>query len=438
MSREHSEQVRAALRAIVSDPDYGSAALSSPRIMSNLLKDYLPDAPREKSVLVAAAEAGLADTLRDHISSGMDAATAMRLTASSFAASTVFQPDACEWAARELAIALGLITSDSAGSAGSPDVTLPDPVPPPPGPVPPSPVQVRAPEQVSAAPTQRAPEPPPALLTLPPAAGSPQAPAAGLPPEPAAGSPQTPAVGYPQAPAAGYPQPPAAGYPQPPAQGLPPEPEPGGAIFVPGPGQAAQPPLGLSGDRTHRRRNARTAVVLGLVAAAIAVVLVALRLTGILGSAPVEPLNTIIAPFAAQCGPSAQSFTLQGTTSSYLCRRTSSTDINVLAYQFDDAADYQAGFAALDSKTGFVALGAAGACPPPGSSTTGATGWHNSTAKYPARSGQVLQCYTDAHNHLPLLVWTLPTQRVVLLADDGATSATVSGLYDWWTTLRFG
>jgi hypothetical protein len=67
---------REALHTIVSDPQLGTLALSNPQAMSNLLKDLRPDAPRETSVLAAAAEAGLAQILLDHVSQGMDAATA--------------------------------------------------------------------------------------------------------------------------------------------------------------------------------------------------------------------------------------------------------------------------------------------------------------------------------------------------------------------------
>src|SRR5689334_135226 len=67
MSWEHAAEARAALNAIVTDPEHGVPALSSPQTMSNLLKDLLPDAPREKSILVAAAEAGLANNLRQHV-----------------------------------------------------------------------------------------------------------------------------------------------------------------------------------------------------------------------------------------------------------------------------------------------------------------------------------------------------------------------------------
>jgi len=105
---EHAAEARAALSAIVTDPDHGVDALSSPRTMSNLLKDLLPDAPREKNLFVAAAEAGLADSLREHVSQGMDMGTAIRLTASSFSASTALSPGACSWVTTEIAMALGI------------------------------------------------------------------------------------------------------------------------------------------------------------------------------------------------------------------------------------------------------------------------------------------------------------------------------------------
>jgi hypothetical protein len=45
------------------------------------VRDALPDAPRETSVLVAAAGAALAQMLLDHVGQGMDAAPACSLTA---------------------------------------------------------------------------------------------------------------------------------------------------------------------------------------------------------------------------------------------------------------------------------------------------------------------------------------------------------------------
>jgi hypothetical protein len=116
-SWEHAAEARAALNAIVTDPEHGIAALSSPQTMSNLLKDLLPDAPKEKSLLVAAAEAGLATKLKEHVDLGMDPGTAIKLTASSFSTTTPFTSDACAWVTGEIAGALGI--SEPPGSAPS-------------------------------------------------------------------------------------------------------------------------------------------------------------------------------------------------------------------------------------------------------------------------------------------------------------------------------
>jgi hypothetical protein len=105
-------EAQVALRTIVADPQYGPAALSSSQTMTNLLKDLLPDAPREASVLVAASEMGVADSLRNYVSQGMDLGTASRLAAGSFENRTAMTPEACAWAVGALATALRLDTHD--------------------------------------------------------------------------------------------------------------------------------------------------------------------------------------------------------------------------------------------------------------------------------------------------------------------------------------
>ena len=125
---DEKDEAQKALRAIVSDPVYGVGALSSAQTMANLLKDLLPDAPREVSILVAAAEAGVASNLRDRVSQGMDVGTASAVVAGSFAASTPFRPDACSWAVSEIARALGLSSpapSPSPGSSIAPGSSVP-------------------------------------------------------------------------------------------------------------------------------------------------------------------------------------------------------------------------------------------------------------------------------------------------------------------------
>ncbi len=105
---EHAHEARTALRAIVSDPAHGHDALLSSQTIASLLSDFLPDAPRESGLLIAAVSKDVPANLRQHAADGLDASTAIRLAASSFAASTAYSADACLWATGELALAMGL------------------------------------------------------------------------------------------------------------------------------------------------------------------------------------------------------------------------------------------------------------------------------------------------------------------------------------------
>jgi DNA-binding beta-propeller fold protein YncE len=118
-SPQHPGEVRTALREIV--VEYGPEVLSKPVAMSNLLKDMLPDAPKFARMLVTAAEDRIADVLRDHVSQGMDVATASRLTATNLTEATMLAPEACAWIVAEFAIALGLATE----AHGPPTIVVP-------------------------------------------------------------------------------------------------------------------------------------------------------------------------------------------------------------------------------------------------------------------------------------------------------------------------
>ena len=66
-------EARQALAAAVKD--YGPGVLSNPSLLGNLFKDLLPGAPREASLLVAAAEAGASSMLEQQVAGvGPDAA----------------------------------------------------------------------------------------------------------------------------------------------------------------------------------------------------------------------------------------------------------------------------------------------------------------------------------------------------------------------------
>ncbi len=105
-----SGKIAAAVREVVAE--HGPDALSRPEMMSNLLADLLPESPWMARLLRAAAEQRIAEALRSYVGQGMDAATAAALAASSFAAATMFTPEACAWVVAELAVALGLMADD--------------------------------------------------------------------------------------------------------------------------------------------------------------------------------------------------------------------------------------------------------------------------------------------------------------------------------------
>jgi hypothetical protein len=120
---------RAALDTVVRE--HGVAGLSSSQILVSMLKDLLPDSPRESNVLAAAAEADVAGMLRDRLAHHVSAQAAVTQAAQLLEERTALAPDACEWAARQMAEAIGLTVAD----ADVPPRPAPETVtwPPPPG-----------------------------------------------------------------------------------------------------------------------------------------------------------------------------------------------------------------------------------------------------------------------------------------------------------------
>ncbi len=517
MSWEHASEARAALNAIVTDPEHGVAALSNAQTMSNLLKDYLPDAPREKSILVAAAEAGLADTLREHVAQGMDPNTAVRLTASSFSSSTPFTPEACNWVTDEIALALGISQPRGgaggggpagggpgfapAGNEGAPTQMAPGP---PRGYTPPQPAGAgagqggqgypQAQAQGFGTPAQPNPQEQPTAQGYRPGYGPQQGtpgqvPAQGYPGQQAQGYPGQqaqgpqaqgpqgqgypgqPTQGYPGQQRPGYPGQPGQGYPGQPGQGYPGQPgfaqpgqpgSPGGwqpGVYGPGPGFGG--PQKPSGSRRGLLVGG------GIVLLVIIVIVVVIAVTNkpnktanghnsgtpkTSASTPtstpstpstggVEPLTKImnpagLAPVGTNCSQ-ALLFGLNASTltSRIFCAKTTQTNIDVWGYQFDNHADYLAGFDHINSYTGFHQT--SNTCPPAAGSDAGAIGWHaNSNPKYVSRPGQTIECFID--NGKPLLIWTMPTMNVFFIAQDRGKADTISRIVDWWKTVNYG
>lgn len=106
---EHASEVRDVLHAIAADPALGPASLDNAQTAANLLRDLLPDAPRETSLLMAAVTAGAPAMLREHMAQGMAGDTAISLTAAALAGQTAFTPEACQWVVTEFAVALRLV-----------------------------------------------------------------------------------------------------------------------------------------------------------------------------------------------------------------------------------------------------------------------------------------------------------------------------------------
>jgi len=87
---------------------YGQRVLSDPRTLGNLVTDLLPDLPRERSLLVTGAEAGIAATMREHVEEQhIDPDTAVQLVGSALSKRRGIDPAAGRWVAAEYARALG-------------------------------------------------------------------------------------------------------------------------------------------------------------------------------------------------------------------------------------------------------------------------------------------------------------------------------------------
>ncbi|MFD0330903.1 hypothetical protein ACFQZC_28710 [Streptacidiphilus monticola] len=99
-------EVRQALAGAIQA--YGEAVLGNAQMLGNILTDLLPDHPRERSLLVVAAEAETAAQLREAVEGQrLDIGTAVDLTARTLAERRALDPVAARWATAAFAQALG-------------------------------------------------------------------------------------------------------------------------------------------------------------------------------------------------------------------------------------------------------------------------------------------------------------------------------------------
>ncbi len=402
---------------------YGQRVLSDPHILGNLVADLLPDLPRERSLLVAGAEAQVASEMTQYVrDQHVDPDTAVQLVARMLVERRAIDPAASIWVATEYAQALGYQVTASA-PAGDPSV---------------SPTLTALPVQPGA--------------TRPPSAApvSPQ-----VPPMPYQGQSWPPQGGPPQGglPPGGAPQ----GWAPPPQPGEPPHAWPPQPLQPP---QAQSQPPG--GRRPTGNSRTRTLVAIG---AALGIVVAYLVVAAVVHVAPFAKAHaashtprprpaprtqtptpppslaggvTALAALmpgdindpSTQCKPEKKPYDwkMPGLVSALDCGDQTLPGGSVDGYQMDSSADYQTAWRNFNTWWGFDSSSAAQSCPPPGGSGQGSNGWHSNF--FPQLQGQVLECEIT-NGGAPVYVWTMPTQDafIIAVAADGTSFST---LEKWW------
>jgi hypothetical protein len=428
-----SAEAARALHAAVED--YGQAALSNPQMLTNLFKDLLPTLPREASLLVQAAEAGVADTFVEHIGQQMPPDAAVRLTAATFGQRRALDQGACSWATAQFAAALGYpVTIPPSLSA---DVSAP----PPPTP------QVGQLADGDLGTTVGASQVLPGAPAAPGGAG----PTIGAPPGAWTPGGPGPNIGPLGGPPAGPGGPPGGGGP---------------TWGGPTPGQ------GSSGGR-------RTPLLIGGGATVLVVIVVLVVLLASNGSSGSSHTTTTLSPPTTQVAPtnapstaapttaptgggtsggfvdiaqlvpsdinartdchavaqSNQPAGLVGSTSALSCTDAGDSSQNdpglpngfVYGFQFDNSADFITSLQALNRDNSFdpTASGTGTSCPPASGDNGGQVPWNNNHYQ-----GE-LECYSNTSGG-PVYVWTIPAQNAIIVAV-GESSETPAQLDNWWT-----
>ena len=409
-------EAREALSSIVAD--YSTRVLSDPRMLRNLVTDLLPDLPRERSLLVTAAESDVAGELTRHVEEHhLDPDTAAQLVARSLTDRTALDPAASAWVTTEYAQALGYHVRSS---------------PPPPPPATPSAVDhtVTSYAQYGPSQPQTAPQPDPGAA---------------------------PTSGY-----AGYPQPQAparsGGYP------LPQGPGGQGPVSVPPQGQ---PPWPGSAPPPRRNRNLGPILAAGGTALAVVIFFAVAAVAKIppfssskaaptstpspshhtTASPSVHPTGRTLAPGVAplvqllpsavnpaNCGKTKTAWATPGLVKSLYCYDSAIPNGGIYAYQMDSFADYQASWANFNTWWPFHASSGS-TCPPRGGSSQGSVPWDDSGshAYFPTAAGQTLECgYLGTKGNQPAYAWSFPSEDAYIIAI-GNPDMTFSAMDSWWT-----
>jgi hypothetical protein len=384
---------------------YGQRVLSDPHILGNLVTDLLPDLPRERSLLVAGAEAGIAAEMTQHVQQQhIDPDTAVQLAARTLSERRAIDPAASMWVATEYAQALGYQVRPHA-QALPPEAPEVFPAPPP---------------TMTSIPGQPAPTQPPSAVPM---------------------SPQVPPMPYPQG---SQPQ-------DPQAQSWPPQGSPAPS-WPPTQPPSGGPPRGGGKRRLIAAAAAAGVVVVYLVVAAVAHTVPFAKSHPVAVTTPthkptpkptprptlargVTPLLQLLPSDindpSTQCQPVTKpDWSMPGLVSALSCGDSGLPNGRVYAYQMDNRADYQVGWRNFNTYFGFSSSTAGSSCPPGNGTTQGDTKWYNNAMHFPSIQGQVLECQVVTGD-APTYAWTMPTQDAFVIAV-GADGSSFKTLDTWW------
>jgi len=407
-------EAHAALGTAVSS--YGQRVLNDPHILGNLVTDLLPDLPRERSLLVTGADAGIAAQMTQYVEEQhIDPDTAVQLVARALSERRAIDQAASMWVVTEYAQALGYRIRPYAEAA-----------------------QSTQPQVIAAAPsTMTAPSGQPAQppgQSWPPGAQAPQAPP---------GQSWPPGAQAPQAPP-GQSWPPG----QPPGQSWPPAQPPSGRPPTPGNGR----------KRLIAAGTAAGLVVIFFIVAAVAGIAPFSKAhpkpsvapsnkttthppTRPATSPPAAPtLAAGVTPLAqllpgdisdptTQCSAIKKTgWSSPGMVTALSCDDKYLPNGAVSGYQMDNRADFDKAWSNFNSWSSFHESTAGASCPASSTGGQGLTSW--SSKHFPSMQGQVLECWTGS-NAAPIYVWTMPSQYTFFIAV-GADGSSFQDLDTWW------
>ena len=394
-------EAHAALGTAVSS--YGQRVLNDPHILGNLVTDLLPDLPRERSLLVTGADAGIAAQMTQYVEEQhIDPDTAVQLVARALSERRAIDQAASMWVVTEYAQALGYRIRPYAEAA-----------------------QSTQPQVIAAAPsTMTAPSGQPAQppgQSWPPGAQAPQAP---------------PGQSWPPG--------------QPPGQSWPPAQPPSGRPPTPGNGRKR----GLIAAGT-----AAGLVVIFFIVAAVAGIAPFSKAhpkpsvapsnkttthppTRPATSPPAAPtLAAGVTPLAqllpgdisdptTQCSAIKKTgWSSPGMVTALSCDDKYLPNGAVSGYQMDNRADFDKAWSNFNSWSSFDESTAGASCPASSTGGQGLTSW--SSKHFPSMQGQVLECWTGS-NAAPIYVWTMPSQYTFFIAV-GADGSSFTDLDSWWS-----